>query len=496
MAANPSVPVFVFGEFRRDEAENLLQKSMKDTTKQADPYVFGSFNPAEIAVDPSAVVIGTSPSTSPTQKPATTSKSWASVVGPATGKGKGPIGYGMSASSIAADKSHQSSRKSGSPAASPASSSSHALENFQVTTDLAAVRHRGMVNTGNVCFLNSVLQALIHCPPFYRFVHAVSGAHAQREDKPPAFNAFSTVLKEFEPTPTKTFGDPPVSALTVFGPLLRKFHPIARQEDAQEFLAFLLDTLHEELRNMTNSDLFETAAAFSELGLESTRDDDEWEEVGKKGRKSVLNVHQEFSASPITKIFGGKLRSSFRKQGSKSSVTFQPFLTLHLDIRHPNIRTVDDALAFYFSSERLEDFISQDTQIQVSASKQITIESLPPVLVLHLKRFSFEAGGRVPAKLSKAVQFGSSLTLSSRDISKAALAAVHKPVYQLFAVVAHHGREAVGGHYTCASKTKDNRWFHFDDANVTPISEAEVLGMQAYLLFYVAPSQVLDLRLS
>ncbi|KAG6371019.1 hypothetical protein JVT61DRAFT_10741 [Boletus reticuloceps] len=33
------------------------------------------------------------------------------------------------------------------------------------------IRPRGLVNTGNMCLANAVLQVLIYCPPFWRLFH-------------------------------------------------------------------------------------------------------------------------------------------------------------------------------------------------------------------------------------------------------------------------------------------------------------------------------------
>ena len=55
--------------------------------------------------------------------------------------------------------------------------------------------------------------------------------------------------------------------------------------------------------------------------------------------------------------------------------------------------------------------IPQPQSVQVGpwgsseASKQVLIEALPPVLVLHLKRFLYDTAARGVAKIGKPVQF-------------------------------------------------------------------------------------------
>lgn len=58
--------------------------------------------------------------------------------------------------------------------------------------------------------------------------------------------------------------------------------------------------------------------------------------------------------------------------------------------------------------------------------------------------------------------------------------------YDLATVVVHIGK-IDAGHYICYSK-RDDQWFKFDDSKVTMATEAQVMGVDAYLLFYVIRS--------
>lgn len=55
--------------------------------------------------------------------------------------------------------------------------------------------------------------------------------------------------------------------------------------------------------------------------------------------------------------------------------------------------------------------------------------------------------------------------------------------YILSAVIVHKG-DIQGGHYVSYAREGAD-WFLFDDSKVVGVSEAEVLGAQAYLLVYV-----------
>jgi ubiquitin carboxyl-terminal hydrolase 22/27/51 len=56
-------------------------------------------------------------------------------------------------------------------------------------------------------------------------------------------------------------------------------------------------------------------------------------------------------------------------------------------------------------------------------------------------------------------------------------------VYELASVVVHKGK-IDSGHYISYSREGDD-WFMFDDSKVVLASEKEVLGAEAYLLFYM-----------
>jgi hypothetical protein len=58
-------------------------------------------------------------------------------------------------------------------------------------------------------------------------------------------------------------------------------------------------------------------------------------------------------------------------------------------------------------------------------------------------------------------------------------------VYDLYAVVNHHGALGGGGHYTVYALAREQgQWFHFDDHRVTAVPEERVVSSSAYMLFY------------
>lgn len=366
---------------------------------------------------------------------------------------------------------------------------------------------RGMINKGNLCFANAILQTLVYCAPFYNLFR-VLGQTVPHDlhNSTPLMEAVIQFLSEFQVIPAdvqKDFGESPALALDAlrhiqaasepFVPeqlyeamkLNKRFDTMRRghQEDAEEFLGFILDTLHEELQStiqkaearerkaqgktdkegevieQVNGDLEEEEERVVNRPI-SPSEGDGWLEVGQKGKTSFTRTTST-SHSPITRIFGGKLRSVLRMPGSKDSVTLEPYQPLQLDIQPSHVSTVEEALENLTRPETISGVLSS-TRTLVDATKQVFIETLPPILVLHLKRFYYDDVGGVQ-KSSKVLGYGSNLEISESVISPARRGEAQRR-YKLFGVVYHHGRFASGGHYTVDVLRQDrSEWIHIDD---------------------------------
>uniref|UniRef100_A0A2K5IQF2 Ubiquitin carboxyl-terminal hydrolase n=1 Tax=Colobus angolensis palliatus TaxID=336983 RepID=A0A2K5IQF2_COLAP len=113
------------------------------------------------------------------------------------------------------------------------------------------------------------------------------------------------------------------------------------------------------------------------------------------------------------------------------------------------------------------------------ATKKFDLWSLPKILVVHLKRFSYNRYWR--DKLDTVVEF----PVRGLNMSEFVCNPSARPyVYDLIAVSNHYGAMGVG-HYTAYAKNKLNgKWYYFDDSNVSLASEDQIVTKAAYVLFY------------
>ncbi|KAI9281823.1 hypothetical protein BY458DRAFT_468598 [Sporodiniella umbellata] len=429
----------------------------------------------------------------PTPKPKPAMGSWASLLKTPDSKSKPVSNQPTQPHSVPAMNGKQPTRKPTSPTPYVPKFTGVAdiINKYEPVFNAPLLQPRGLINNVNTCFMNVILQPLSHCPPFYSLIKTIStqAVHAI-QSKTPLLDSIIEFVNEFQierPDSIEHYGEPFVPEY-VYNALRgqKKFDTLrGRQEDSEEFLCFLLDGLHEEMINVLKE---KETKQLEEVG-------DEWLEVGAKNKTSNLRT-TGFDESPISKIFGGKVRSVLRCPGAKDSINLEPYQSLPLDIQPENVHSIEDAIANMTLPEIMHDYTSPKG-LKVEATKQVYFEKLPTVLILHMKRFVFDNVGGVQ-KLSKRVSYGAQLVMDPEWMVHVGRQA--EPVtYKLFGIVYHHGSSAGGGHYTCDIKRKNDEWLHIDDTTITPVSEKDVLvteentrtsekthaGQTAYILFYI-----------
>jgi ubiquitin carboxyl-terminal hydrolase 10 len=268
---------------------------------------------------------------------------------------------------------------------------------------------------------------------------------------------------------------------------LPRFRDMRRghQQDAQEFLGFLLEELHEEcVQAMRGGGALSLVTSNPSGKSSSTAGSSDpnagWMEVGHKQKPAITRSSGGIAIeSPVTKIFGGKLRSEWKVPGNKNSVTLEPYQSLQLDIGSHQIHNIVDALKGLTRPESMQGVFSSPRGARVTATKQVFIETLPPVLILHLKRFQYDSATKRTEKIWKKVGYPLELEMP-RDVFPPQVRnklSVHGglPRYQLIGVIYHHGRNASGGHYTVDVRRQDGKeWVRLDDTVIRRVRSEDV----------------------
>ncbi|XP_008176969.1 ubiquitin carboxyl-terminal hydrolase 44 isoform X1 [Chrysemys picta bellii] len=256
------------------------------------------------------------------------------------------------------------------------------------------------------------------------------------------------------------------------------------QQDAQEFLCELLDKVQQELET--------TGTRYPALIPTSQR----------KLIKQVLNV--------VNTIFHGQLLSQVTCLAcDNKSNTIESFWDLSLEFperyhcngkemtsQYPCLLT--EMLAKFTETEALEGKIyacdqcntkrrkfSSKPVILTEAQKQLMVCRLPQVLRLHLKRFRW-SGRNHREKIGVHVSFDQILNMEPyccRESLKSLLPDCF--IYDLSAVIMHHGKGFGSGHYTAyCYNSEGGFWAHCNDSILNICTMEEVCKAQAYILFY------------
>uniref|UniRef100_A0A4W3J851 Ubiquitin carboxyl-terminal hydrolase n=1 Tax=Callorhinchus milii TaxID=7868 RepID=A0A4W3J851_CALMI len=265
--------------------------------------------------------------------------------------------------------------------------------------------------------------------------------------------------------------------------LIPTFHGYA-QQDAQEFLCELLDKVQQELE--ATGTIYTAPVPISQ----------------RKLIRKVLSV--------VNTIFHGQLLSQVTcLVCDNKSNTVEPFWDLSLEFperyhcsgkeaasQQPCLLT--EMLAKFTETEALEGKIyacdqcnrkrrksSSKPLILTEAQKQLMVHRLPQVLRLHLKRFRW-SGRNHREKIGVHAVFDQILNLEPYCCREATRSlSPDRFIYDLSAVVMHHGKGFGSGHYTAdCYNTEGGFWVHCNDSKLAICTVDEVCKAQAYILFY------------
>ncbi|KAH7943327.1 hypothetical protein HPB52_006948 [Rhipicephalus sanguineus] len=298
---------------------------------------------------------------------------------------------------------------------------------------------RGLINLGNTCFMNCIVQALTHTPLLRDYFLADRHVCQFRDDPSMCLVCeMSRLFQEFYCG--KSSPHIPYRLLHLVWTHARHLAGY-EQQDAHEFFIATLDVLHRHC----------------------------------KGTNGMSTTNPHHCNCIIDQIFTGGLQSDVVCQSCK--FTRPEHLGSSAKIRCGRCESYQES------------------------TKQLTMKQLPVVCSFHLKRF--EHSSRFHKKISSLISFPQYLDMSPfmsgprapSSSSKGARAAssstpanpapqpCHDNKYCLFAVVNHSGTIETG-HYTAYVRQHRDHWFKCDDHLITRASLQDVLDSEGYLLFY------------
>ncbi|XP_030963085.1 ubiquitin carboxyl-terminal hydrolase 25 [Quercus lobata] len=328
----------------------------------------------------------------------------------------------------------------------------------------------GLKNLGNSCYLNSVLQCLTYTPPLANFCLKLQHSSlCERGGECP----FCILEKRIRRSLSVDLALDAPSKLQNCLRIFAEHFKCGRQEDAHEFLRYVIDACHN------------TCLRLKKLQQQRRYNN------GCKGGENVSNGSSNGcsnsssgGSSVVKEIFGGALQSQVKclSCGNESNKVDE-IMDISLDVLLSN--SLKDAFQKFFQSEVLDGnnkYKCDNCKKLVAARKQMSIRQAPNVLVIQLKRFESVFGG----KIDKAIAFEEVLVLSS-FMCKASQDP--RPEYKLFGTIVHSGYSQESGHYYAYIKDAMGRWYCCNDSFVSVSTLQEVLSEKVYILFFSRTNQ-------
>lgn len=187
------------------------------------------------------------------------------------------------------------------------------------------------------------------------------------------------------------------------------------------------------------------------------------------------------ATTDISQIFGGWVcRVTQCPQCSKASTKYERYLVHSLDIGEAS-SSVREALQASSVAENITLTCSFCGK-SVRASSRMMLASVPPVFIVHLKRF--RAG--IQGKISQHIEFSDQLDLQDYIIPSQTRFEKSGYMYKLVSVVEHLDLYNIVsfGHYVAYVSGNSRDWYLANDGSVSKISKEDVLDSNGYILIY------------
>jgi ubiquitin carboxyl-terminal hydrolase 8 len=326
----------------------------------------------------------------------------------------------------------------------------------------------GLINLGNKCFMNSIIQCLSNTLKLTDYF--LSNQHT-REDTEQIYkkreeyyivlsymNLLINIWDSNQLLKPKSFSE----NLSKF---IKKYFTL-QQQDSHECLLYILELLHKALAYEIDVDI---------KGEVKNNHD----ALMKKSLQAWQKFYER-QYSCIIEIFNGLIYNKIScEKCDFSDDVFEPYNIVSVNI--PSVQqkvSLQDCLSTFAGSvEKIENWKCERCTT-IGCTKSQSFWSLPNYLIIHLKRFN--NGGE---KLTTPIDF----PIEDLNLTQFVSADKQDPnnyIYSLYAINYHSG-DASSGHYWSSCRNLNDNWYLFNDGHVSKIHNTnDLITPDAYILFY------------
>jgi len=322
----------------------------------------------------------------------------------------------------------------------------------------------GLINLGNKCFLNSILQCLFHTLKLTDYILTSK----YKEDLDKTNNKEFYILHSYITLLNNVWNEnqliKPKTFLENIGIIHKKYFSL-QQQDSHECLLYILDLLHKPLSY--------------EIEIEIKGDiKNDTDELIKKSLDDWGKYYGN-NYSYIIEIFNGLLFYNINCLNCKyTNIIFEPYNIISLNIPE-STSSLEQCLDSFFNEHEINSWKYNKCNYN-GCKKHINLWTLTMYFIINFKRFKINNTNNI--KNTNLITF----PLNELNLTKYISPQKNDTsnyIYNCYAINYHSG-DLNSGHYWSICKNIDNNWFKFDDGNVTRSSITQLVTNDVYTLFY------------
>ena len=301
----------------------------------------------------------------------------------------------------------------------------------------------GLINFGNICYMNSVLQCIKNCYPFtIQIINMQEKGELTMSLKNLLINILST-KKLFSPEKFKN--------------QISKIDPYFLWNSQKDSI-YLITTLFDKLQKELNTP----------IDYKMTDNNSPFEKYKKKLFKRKYSI--------ITEIFGGFFKNTYQCIKCKFKLEkYQLFNLIILPIMDGNMKipTLKDCFKVFQRK------IKHD-QLNCDCGEDMTLETkihiFPKILIINFARTNGSQHINHPVKFPEDLNVNEMISNSKEN-----------KIFKLFGIINHEGGSDFGHNFSYCENIFGGQWFEFNDNSVSPVCLKEILkniSGKEFILFY------------
>ena len=329
----------------------------------------------------------------------------------------------------------------------------------------------GLINLGNKCFLNSIIQCLSNSLKLTDYILSAqfkddfdSKTHKNEHY---LLNSYVLLINHIWDTNQII---KPKSIIENLGKFHRKYFTL-QQQDSHECLLYILDLLHRSLSYEIEVDI---------KGEVITRND----ALMKKSLETWKHFYEKEYSFIIETFYGNLINNIKCTHCDFSEEIFEPYNNLSLSLPNSS-SSLKECLNDYFQNDHVIDTWTCEKCKENGCNKSSILWTMPNYVIINLKRFKQDSSGTLN-KNTNMIHFPLKDLNLTEYISKEK-GDPNNYIYDLYAIN-YHGGDLGGGHYWSSCKNLDGNWYNFNDGNVSRYNpsglESQLITKDAYILFY------------